>query len=237
MKIPSVLTYSEDVCEAPILDRNNPHSVINLSPPPLADAITKIPSDVWGLTTREIRDRFRKSKYDDFTEVEERLRLSFWKEYDSCIKERRKIQLGNITAGVCLLTFFTKHVLTNSDRLAYILTPPQDYLKAMEELLHMGLEQMKEIMLLPLYDDKGKADAKLAHVKLQLFNSIQDRVRGAVVQKTESKTMNLNLEGQAPPMTEVAKLDSLEEINRRLAELEGMSSPTSSEAIDVTPKK
>jgi hypothetical protein len=65
----------------------------------------------------------------------------------------------------------------------------------MRQILHRGTERLLEIMNLPMINDEGKVDAKVANLVLRAWQLADMRVKGAVTQKVqiEQKSMNLNL--------------------------------------------
>lgn len=218
----------------PIKDRENPQSVINVAPAIIGEALEAIPDTVFAMSTTELRDAFRKTRYDDFTEIEEKLRISFWKEYESAVTDGRKMSIQRITTGVCQLPFFRKHICGSSFRLAYILTPPEDYVLTLEELLKLATEQIRDILLLPHIKKNGEPDARMADVKLKILESMLNRVKGSVATRVESKNLNVNIENDTKSSSVVAQITSMEDLDKKLKEL--AKEVSASELIDVTPK-
>ena len=222
----------------PIKDRNNPHSAINIAPQVMAKFISAIPDEFFSMTPTELAKEFRKGRlgYDKDTELEEKLRISFWREYDRATDLGVNMQAERVCSGVCPVGVLNR-VMNNSYRAAYICTPPDDYITTMQELLTIGLDQLRDILLLPHVDDQGRPLPRMADVKMRIIDSITMRVKGSVAHRLETKNLNLNVEADTRrPPTEIGQLTDPDEIDRRLKEL--LDGQTSKEAttIDVTPK-
>lgn len=202
-------------------DRNNPYSLVSKMPSVIAERFLVIPNEILELSDSELKT---KAKID--LELE-RLRVSFWTEFDRSDRTETPMNVNNIVSGVCAPTYFTKHILVNSFKLAYICRPPSNIAIAAEELLLFSMEQVREIMALPHTDEKGRVDARLAKVKIDAFREIYNRVKGMVVQRVEQKNLNVNVNQQS-----VAQPKSVDEINQRLAELE----KSTVLELDVTPQ-
>lgn len=209
----------------PIKDTSNPRSIINLTPSSVSNAIGYIPESIFELGERELKQAAKP------TEIEERLRYSFWREYDQAQSALRRINLANIYGGVCSQTHFLKNIVSNSFKLAYILTPPLDYEVQMQELLGLGLEQLRDILLQPHVDDNGKPNPKMADVKQKIVESLHLRVKGAVPYRMETKNLNVNVDGSKQGQLSSKSNISISEIDRELQELEAR---VNGDVIDVT---
>lgn len=232
---PKVEKHADLTVPVPVKDRDNPLSIISLAPMSIERAIMMIPDDVFEMSTNELLRKFRTEKYDQYTEVEEKLRISFWKEYERAVDTGRRIDIRALCAGICQERFFLRHMCGNSFRLAYLLTPPNDYVVTIEELLRLGLEQIRDILLQPHVDDKGRPDARMCEVKAKIVERVENRVKGMVAHRVETKNLNLNIEAEqnVKRISGADKLNTLEDIERRLNELRAGDT---GEALDVTPK-
>lgn len=228
----------EEKVRIPIKDKNNPHSAINLCPNAISKGIEAIPDELFSLRPDQLIEKFRLNRhgYTKETEIEEKLRISFWREYDRAIDSGQRMSLEKMCAGICHVNTF-RQIASNSFKLAYICTPPDDYITTMQMLMNIGLEQLKDILLQPHVDPKtGKPDARMCDVKMRIIENVTLRVRGAVASRIETKNLNLNVEADAPrrQITEASQLTDPNEIDRRLNELMGVEERK--EPIDVTPK-
>lgn len=223
----------------PVKDRDNPNSVVNLAPSAVSGFINAIPDEFFSMRADELAAVFRKDRgYDKETELEEKLRISFWREYDHAVDSGRMMILERICAGVCHTRVFTK-LAQNSYRMAYICTPPEDYTTTMQELLKIGLDQLRDILLQPHIGKDGLPNPRMCDVKMRIMESVTLRVRGSVAHRIETKNLNLNVEGEMGSgiRNEVKQLTDPEEIDRRLKELMGETGTSQKELIDVTPEK
>lgn len=250
--------YDQEGSVAPANDRTTPLSIWSKSPGYVREAIDKIPERYLKLTVQELRQEFSQrelAKLDDqqkeilfgkgkrnieFDELDERLRISFWREYeDSMINENSVMLMARVMRGICNLSIFKKRI-DDPLRLAYILTAPNDYVTEIEELLYRGLRQMREIMELPLYMKNGDINSKLAGVKVRAIEMLLDRARGAVAQRIESKNLNWNVETETKDqeVSEIAQLTSMTDVDRKIRELtKEIAEGSSGGIIDVTPKE
>lgn len=144
-----------------------------------------------------------------------RLRISFWKEYDAAQAENRDIVEVNIYRGICTLEKYQSSVKSNK-LAAWILTPPANYVVAMEESLSQGIEKMREILEMPLYytefkkNEHGEIErlttpnTKVADLIIKTVNMLDLRVKGALVKQIEQKitqtstSTNLNVNAPTP---------------------------------------
>lgn len=202
-----------------IRDEENPNSIINLVPGSVANAIKMIPLDVLCMPEAELKEAARADI------VENRLRHAFWLEYGHAVLGKRKMNMAQVYNGVCRREYFNQHVVTNSFRMAFILTPPPDYKVQMAELLTLGLSQIREILTLPTTSINQKTgeiqvDARLAGVKARIVEDLMTRTHGHPLKSIEvtSKNMNVNVDAtaQADPR-EIVDLDQrIKELEREL---------------------
>ena len=228
----------EEKIRIPIKDKSNPHSAVNLCPSAISKGIEAIPDEFFSMRADELSEKFRQGRaYTKETEIEEKLRISFWREYDRAVDQGQRMSLERICAGVCHVNTF-RQMAANSYRLAYICTPPEDYVTTMQELLAIGLEQLRDILLQPHVDPKtNRPDPRMCDVKMRIIDSITLRVKGSVASRIETKNLNLNIEAESTkrPTTEISQLTDPNEIDRRLNELM-RGNQNIAGAIDVTPK-
>lgn len=168
-----------------------------------------IPEDVHVMTDKELEGTGNITFYD------RRLRHAWHIELTNATKRRLKMNMANIWGGVCSKDYFHKIVINNSFKLAYITRPPFDYRVSLEELLSLGIEQLREILLLPHVNEKGKVDARMADVKAKIVQDIVNRVHGQVIQRVEVKSQNMNVNVEA-----TREVESVEDIDAKIRELE-----------------
>lgn len=190
-----------------ILDETNPFSLINLVTDDLVPFFKAIPHKYW--TTPE----HKLFKILEPDETDSRLRLTFWDEYNQSQVKRTRINISNVVRGVCSRDYFYETILRDPKKLAWVATPPKDYMITQRSLLDLGLMRMKEILETPfqtemvIRDRQGIAirnpDGSVATVKKidpRVMGEIQKavqmldmRVKGAIVQKIAVKQETRNL--------------------------------------------
>jgi len=200
------------------------------------------------------------AKNADLTERDENFRLAFWTEYNTSKDLGKPFSIHRAMAGVCSPYYYHHTILKSPRKMAYIVYPPTDYMNFMKNMLYKGQQRMKEIMsasaVKEVKDESGKVtgtevDMKLANLQLKTFALIDNRVKGAIVQrvKVEQKNLNVNVTpGQVIDATPTTLIDidkQLNQIDREISKeeeimknrraLEGHSThPRASDAIEVT---
>lgn len=200
-----------------VSDLDNPRSVINLVSPVVREAMKRVPEEFLSLNDKELENL---SPQKAFTVTDRRLRTAFWIEYGRAQDSMSSMNMAGIYGGICSRPYFYTNIMQDKVRLAYLLTPPQDYKVAMEEALSYGVDKIREILEMPLYDQNtGRPDPKIADVILKAVALIDQRVKGAVVQRHQVHQLNQNVgapKAQAPG----GEAQTMAEIDRKLAELE-----------------
>lgn len=191
-------------------------TIVSMLPEVLKEKVEKVPARFWGLDASHLKLAIEEDKHHQLTTADQRLRLSLWMEFDRAVMENRMLSIKNIYDGVCSKQYFYAHVIDSAPKLAFLFTPPVEYTKAMEECLMFGVERIREILSLPLRNKKGQLDIRLMQVIVKSVQMLDLRVKGAVIQKIESRnlTANVNLDASDKhPQT-------MEEIEAALADLE-----------------
>lgn len=194
-------------------DTDNPRSVVNLIPETVANklraAVTAKP-DLFSMDERALRLAVRPTPNDN------RLRLAFWNEYNRAQETGTPMRMVSVYAGIVTQQFWDNHYLVEPRNIAWLITPPAHYLVMVEEALSHGIERMRDILDLPVVDAFGKVNVKLGELQAKIVAMLDQRVKGAVIQKQ----MNLNVNTSDKAAGAALALDSMEEIQRRLKEIE-----------------
>lgn len=190
-----------------IFNENDPGSIYNLVPVYIAEKIRAIPEELWKLKQEDLKRKVLPGK------TVEALRFSFWIQYnDTIFRKLPKINFHRVWGPICSEIYFYQKVLNSPMMLCWMLQPPQKYARCMEALLDTSMERIREILNLPIVDRRGKVDTNTAKLIMAIHNRIEDRVKGAVVQRTESKQLNLNF---STPIREANEIT----LDRKLKEL------------------
>jgi hypothetical protein len=168
------------------------------------------------------------SEYEIATEakpcqVDQLLRVSFWDEVNDAIANQRPISERNIWKGVCSNTYWNKVRDEWGLKMAYVLCPLMSYSKANKLGMHLGQKAMIDILNASPYEtDKNgnkKFNVKIAALQLHAYNTVQDRVHGKAVQRIQTHNTNESKKSA----------ESIEELQKEIALLEGKSPPTTIE--------
>ena len=206
-----------------IIDTTDPRSVINLVPDSVKRAIQNTPEWYLDQDAYDLRRMFK--AHDGYvpTFTDNRLRIAFWQEYESAQRRQKTMLTKNIWGGVCSDTYFEKF-LRDKQRVAWMLCPPADYTKSMEEALLFGIDQLREILAAPheATNKEGEliVDARLAMVKVEIVKMIDQRVKGSVIQRTQNIHAHLNGK-EAKALNETP--ETLDQIEQKIAALEAES--------------
>lgn len=214
--------------ELSYFDETNPYSLVNMLPPQcVAMMAEKYCKFLLGLSLTK-----RKNKIKPDTQLN-RLRVAFWREYDDACANRRKVEFKNIYGGTCSQEYFYT-VIEDIESFVWLITPTPNYQLQIEEALHFGIERMREILEMPLYerketkrkDNKGYVVKELPNVKLaalmvKIVEMLDARVKGAVPKTIANHTTNIlnntvNTAGSTPSDDGPIDLNtlSLDDLNR-----------------------
>lgn len=217
----------QDLAPAPLFDRSNPTSLINLLPTAIATAI-----DEHYFTNPELFDKDERDLAKHLRSVQRtpsptdhRIRMKFWMEYDNAMALGRPLRAGAIFSNVCHTEYFYKNYLKNPHKVAWMMSLPSGYLTKVEEALEFGIEQLRDILEVPHMDENGKLNSKVAQLKAKIVAMLDMRLKGAPTQKTVS--MNINTSNKAVAQAAMGitsedlrkKLHALELDDRRAAHL------------------
>lgn len=232
----SMTPLAEPGAAAPLIwEKEDPRALINLVP----DSLAKV-MDQTVFTRPELFDKDERELYKYLrsinagpTPTDNRLRLKFWMEYDRVMSEGHStLNMQNVVAGVCSRDYFLRLYINSPTRLCWMLTPPAGYAIRTEEALDFGLEQLRDILEQPHVDEKGKVDVKLAETKAKIVAMLDQRVKGAVVQKS----MQLNVSTSAKSLktiAETAKQLSMKELEEKLNQIKRKELEAQNLPIDV----
>jgi hypothetical protein len=202
--------------EITVFDHDNPRSLINIVPERVSERIKEIPPELFQLEPKELEKLTPKK---EFTLTDSRLRTAFWIEYGRSQEVMKNMRMDNVYGGICTAPYFYQTVLLDKVRLAYILQPPTNYNIAMEEALHLGVDRLREILDLPIIDENGKPNPKVADVILKTVQMLDMRVKGAIIQRIEQKNLNVSVDAKKMN-NQIDEAQSVDEIDRKLRELE-----------------
>jgi len=198
----------------------NPKCVVNMLHPAVKKAAMEIPVAILSYSLTQLRTKLEP------TEMDEQLRLSFWDEYFLASDANRMIRLDAVYARICSREHFYANIITNHERFAYVLSPPEEYMIKVRGLLELGLTKFAEILRLPLRTASGNVDSKLIGQIVTIVSILDNRVRGAVPQKlfVEGKQFNMNVNYESPKSYEEINSE-IKNIEREILELQAAPLP------------
>jgi hypothetical protein len=188
----------------PLKDESNPTAVINLVPGVMAKGLKAIPEYVFDLSLEDLEAKATP------TEALRKIRIAFWLEYERAHRCGTLVNMTNVYKGICSQSYFFKILITNSFKLAFILTPPQDYRVQMEEMLELAIRAERTVLETPIKqvriitNKNGEqksvevTDSALAMVHHKIRESIQNRLQGMPVHRSMQINENRNFTSNAP---------------------------------------
>lgn len=223
-----------------VRDRRNPKSIINCVTPKYQQLIEALPDELLELPETELCFKAFGSMTPD--ENWSRLKINFWREYDTAQKDfGGKIDFKEVARGVCGEKHLAKLFQSHPDNFAYLLSRPIEYATQMDDLHGLAIREMRQILEMKVGFDaeSGLPDTKLLQAKIQIFKYVDSKQKGAPIQKIETNSVqkNLNVNVEATP-EEISRFKTLEEVDRRLRELEQQAPLALVEAkaiVDVLP--
>lgn len=208
--------------EIDLWDRTNERAVINQVPPRVQEAFivaSQKEPELFGIDERDLFTRLRNTRRTP-SPTDNRIRLAFWFEYDQAQLQARKFEIKRAFGGVCGEAYFYQSFITNSARLAWLLTPPTDYVIKTQEALDFGLDRLRDILEREPVNAKGQFDVRLAELQAKITWMLEQRVKGAVVTKIEQKTFGVNVHTSDKQVANALMDGSMAELDRRLKDLE-----------------
>jgi hypothetical protein len=174
-----------------LFDQENEDSLISKLPDRMVPILERIRHRLPRFLARPEHDLRIYCKPD---ERDERVRLSFWDEYNAATAAGKKMSLQSIITGSTSWESWVAIYEPSDMKMIWILTPPVSYAMAMRQILHKGTERLLEIMNLPIMDDNGKVDPRVATLILKAWQLADMRVKGGIVQRmqVEQKSVNVN---------------------------------------------
>lgn len=215
--------------EAVVFDMDNPRSVLRIAGDALREAILNLPEEYQNKSEKEFYMAYRPGA------MENRLRLSFWREYESSQESMTQLNVKKVYAGLCTKEYFYQKAIKNPVILGWMLIPPTDYAVLIEEALTFGIQRLREIMELPLVDENGKVNVKLCDTIIRATAMLDMRIRGAYIQKSEVRQLNFNMNADAKGIGQALEASNMEEIERRIKYLESKGRAAAEQVEQAAP--
>lgn len=182
----------------------------------LIRAIDVVPPEMHLMSEAELVKRFNP------TPLDYALKKQLWtKFYEAEKSGDMRLKMVDIYGGVCSNQYFYNELTKNPARVAWLVIPPLDTGALIEEAFRFSFQKVRDgILNMPVTE-------KSAPIILKAFQIFADRHLGPVVQRIESKNLNVEVDGNRAGNE---TLDPME-IDAKLRELKAKLLPTK----DVTP--
>lgn len=200
-----------------IFDESNPASIASMLPNgKFKDVFLQVNEELLFMEAEELRVKIRPSA------LVNSLRKYFWIEYDMALKVSRKIDLRRMYGGLCTTDHFLKMVC-KPNNVAWILTPIPSYEISVEEVLDTTFSMIrKAISSAIVLNPDGTLNLNTANFLLKVFDRMDQRKHGSIVQRLETKSYTITKDISEPKKI----IGSDSEIDTRILELErGLSNP------------
>jgi hypothetical protein len=164
-------------------------------------------------------------------------RITLWEEYSLAKQNRRRMVHSMMHRGTSA-KWMAKYVWSENKKLAFLICPPVSYATQLKEAHDLGLKKIREIIASKITDDEGNLLPRSADVVLKAFAVLDIRLKGAVVQKIDQRTIQVTKNLDKVQEKEVLP-DDMAELEKLIAEareqLEHTKRLMAPETIDVTP--
>lgn len=209
---------------------DNPRSIVNLVPEKvqsyILEALKKYPyffNKPENLLYKELKEQSRKPD-----ETDEMIRQKFWLEYERVHSlSLKRMHMANVVVGVCAPDYFYGWYLKDPKRIAWMLCPPKNLMAGWNALFVQGYRRIAEILECePTYEDENgfkRLDHKLASLQFSIFQAVDARVNGSIIQrveqktKVEQKTVNFNVsEHRSREILGVIEGNTVEDLEREV---------------------
>jgi hypothetical protein len=196
-------------------DQKNPRSLINIMPREARVMLDHVPVEWLMMNERDLHDIVKPST------LLNAVRTAFWLEYDLAQSSHTKMTLKGVMVHMNNQspTILIRNAFATARSLAWILHPPIHYSTLIDETLNHGMRRIEEILSLPLHDNDGKVDPRVAELILKATAFLDVRKHGMPTQRTENLTKNLNVTVTKSDLKKFG-VTKAEELDHKIQELE-----------------
>jgi hypothetical protein len=170
-------------------------------------AINELPPEYHLKDEAELGKLFRK------TPMDYAMKKQLWTKFYEVEKAgTMRLKMVDIYGGVCSDPYFYNELIKNPARIAWLISPPIDNQAIIEEAYHFAFQKVRDgILNMPVTE-------KSAPTILKAFQMLADRHLGPVVQRIESKNLNVdvNAKNNTDPIDPKAIEEKLNELKTKL---------------------
>lgn len=158
-----------------------------------------------GYSTDELHAMIRPTK------IQRAYKLAFWNHVNKSMANGTKVILKDSCVGICTIYWVSK-MITNELFSAWLLREPLTDQTTMLALYDQSLENFEKIITMSLYDPKtGEVDPKRATLFLTAHKMLEDRVKGSVISRVESKNLTVRVDEKTD-----SREDRIEALKKKL---------------------
>lgn len=210
---PEELKFSIDLFTA-----ENPYSLINLLPREVADAIKRVKlekPEYLEVDEREFRKQFASDGHT-LNQTVHCIRIQFWQEYERAMIEQRRMKAAWIYGGALSRPNFYTIFLKNNLKVAWMVTPPLNYVTRSEEMLRLAQDKIRNILDADMKKFRTtQAQLSLMKLQFQVYQYLDSKATGAPVQKVAHLHHHM---GKPPEI--LSGVTTTSDLDRKLKELE-----------------
>jgi hypothetical protein len=179
-------------------------SILELLSGDFKASLEAIPPEVLAMSEQELNEVRKPTSVDYF------IRKKLWSMYDKCqAVGLKEISTKELYDGICSHHSFYERVMVSPHRLAWIFIRPNVYDELIDEAFYFGMKRMRdEVLTMPI------TEKTMGHF-MKAIEFLANRALGPVIQRIESKNVNLSLtptEAQDPHALEMKLLELKEKM-------------------------
>lgn len=204
-------------------DRSNPKALINMVPQFVREQLLYLQDHYFAMSNSELEDRLFPLGGADT--ISSQLKIQFWDEYDRALRWNEvRMKVPNICAGIGS-AIWMRRWCEDKLRLTWLIRVPQTYESSLADIHRLSITQMRKIMQLDACSGP-QPNTRLMDIQFRIAQHVDQRVKGAVVQRVEQKTLSVHVnadkpsEAARPQMTMLEIQQRLDELRARSARLE-----------------
>lgn len=166
-----------------------------------------IPSRVLEMEYSDIK-KVAAAKIGGFGDTHLLMKKRYWDKFYEYCATGKKFYLIDVYRGIGTPTSVNR-ILAHPEFCAWLLMEEPQLEERLDLLLDRATGRLEEILSLPLIDDKGRPNAKMAAVLLDAYNKIIGRLKGGEVQRIEQKKLDVKVNVESNDDEMRKKIDDL----------------------------
>lgn len=175
---------SENAQELEVLSRKDQLLSCFKEDSTLMRAVSEIPEEYLLKDETELANMFRP------TPMDYAMKKQLWgKFYEAESTGIMKLKMVDVYGGICTSGYFYNELMKNFARISWLITPPINTEALVEEAFRFSFQRVRDdILTMPVTE-------KTAPILLKAFQYFADRHLGPMVQRLETKNLNVEVQG------------------------------------------